>query len=306
MDFLYLLESIRTPFLDKLISFITMLGAETIFLAFAIVLFWCVNKRYGYYVMTVGFVGTILNQFLKLAFHIPRPWVRDPNFTAVESAIEDAAGYSFPSAHTQNAVTVYGTSARMTKNKILRIVCIVMVLLIAFSRMYLGVHTPADVIVSLVIGTILTFVFYPFFKEGEGQYKRMLSLIITMLVIVIAYMLYALLYPFSPDMDTASILSGQLNGAKLLGAVPALLIAYILDEKVIHFEIKAPLWIQIIKCVVGFGILLGIQSGLKAPLNSIMPEIIANTVRYFLIVVWAAILWPLTFKPLAKLGNKSK
>lgn len=306
MDFLYLLESIRTPFLDKIFSYITMLGEETLFLVMAIALFWCVNKRYGYYVMTVGFVGTILNQFLKLVFHIPRPWVKDPNFTVVESAIEEATGYSFPSGHTQNAVTVFGTSARMTKNKVLRIVCIVLVLLIGFSRMYLGVHTPADVIVSLVIGAILTLAFFPFFKEGDGQYKKMLNLIIAMLIIAIVYVLYSVLYPFSSDMDAANILSGQLNGAKLLGAVAALLIVYLLDEKVIHFETKAPLWVQIIKCVGGFGILLAIKSGLKAPLNAILPEVIANAIRYFIIVIFAGAVWPLTFKPLASLGKKSK
>lgn len=306
MDFLYLLESIRTPFLDNFFSTITHLGEETIFLVFAIAMFWCVSKRYGYYVMTVGFVGTVLNQFLKLVFHIPRPWVKDPSFTVVESAIPEATGYSFPSGHTQSAVTVFGTSARMTKNKILRIICIVMVLLIGFSRMYLGVHTPADVIVSLVLGAVLILAFYPFFKDGEGQYKKMLGLIIGMLVMVIAYMLYTVLFPFSADMYAVNILHGQENGAKLLGAVAAILVVYILDEKFIHFDTKAPFWVQIIKCVGGFAILLAIKSGLKAPLNAILPDEIANAIRYFIIVIFAGAVWPLTFKPLAKLGKKSK
>ncbi len=305
MDFLYFLESIRTPFLDKFFSTITHLGEETIFLVFAIAMFWCVNKRYGYYIMTVGFVGTVLNQFLKLVFHIPRPWVKDPSFTVVESAIPEATGYSFPSGHTQSAVTVFGASARMVKNIILRILFIVVVLLIGLSRMYLGVHTPADVIVSLVIGAILTLAFYPFFKEGEGQYKKMLGLIIGMLIMVIAYVLYTVLYPFPADMDAVNILHGQESGAKLLGAVAAILVVYILDEKYIHFDTKAPFWVQIIKCVGGFAILLAIKSGLKAPLNSIMPEMIGNAVRYFLLVIFAGAVWPLTFKPLAKLGKKS-
>lgn len=306
MDFLYLLESIRNPFLDKFFSLITHLGEETIFLVFAIAMFWCVSKRYGYYVMTVGFVGTVLNQFLKLVFHIPRPWVKDPSFTVVESAIPEATGYSFPSGHTQSAVTVFGTSARMVKNIILRILFIVMVLLIGLSRMYLGVHTPADVIVSLVIGAVLTLAFYPFFKDDEGQHKRILWLIVGMLIMVIAYVLYTFLYPFSADMDMTNILHGQENGVKLLGAVAAILIVFILDEKYIHFDTKAPFWVQIIKCVGGFAILLAIKSGLKAPLNSIMPEMIGNAVRYFLLVIFAGAVWPLTFKPLAKLGKKSK
>ena len=50
--------------------------------------------------MTVGFFGTLVNQFLKLVCRVPRPWVRDPNFTIVEAARADATGYSFPSGHT--------------------------------------------------------------------------------------------------------------------------------------------------------------------------------------------------------------
>ena len=96
MKFLYFLESIRNPFLDKLFSVITMLGEETVFLAIAIIVFWCFSKRQGYYFMTVGFFGILCNQFLKLICRIPRPWVRDPNFTIVEAARAEATGYSFP------------------------------------------------------------------------------------------------------------------------------------------------------------------------------------------------------------------
>ena len=72
------------------------------------VLFWCVYKRLGYYLLSVGLTGTVLNQFLKLLFRIPRPWVRDNSLTVVGDATEAATGYSFPSGHTQTAVGIYG------------------------------------------------------------------------------------------------------------------------------------------------------------------------------------------------------
>ncbi|MBP3388873.1 MAG: hypothetical protein J6K98_03260, partial [Clostridia bacterium] len=77
-------------------SLITRLGEETVFLAVAIAVFWCVNKYEGYYLMSVGLVGTVINQFMKIIFRIARPWVLDPEFTIVESAREAATGYSFP------------------------------------------------------------------------------------------------------------------------------------------------------------------------------------------------------------------
>ena len=68
MEFLYLLEKIRNPFLDAFFSLITYVGDEIVFLAVAILVFWCIDKRPGYYILTVGLVGTVLNQTLKLLF----------------------------------------------------------------------------------------------------------------------------------------------------------------------------------------------------------------------------------------------
>ena len=78
MGVLYALESIRTPVLDKIMLIISELGGEAPFLIIAIAVFWCIDKRKGYYLMTVGFFGMILNQFLKILCCVPRPWVKDP------------------------------------------------------------------------------------------------------------------------------------------------------------------------------------------------------------------------------------
>ena len=64
MTFLYFLEKIRTPVLDLLFSIVTLFGEETVFMAVGMIVFWCVNKHKGYYLLSVGFVGTVINQFL--------------------------------------------------------------------------------------------------------------------------------------------------------------------------------------------------------------------------------------------------
>ena len=66
MEFLYLLEKLRTPWLTEIMLAVTELGGETAFLALALIVFWCVDKRRGYYLMSVGFITTICNQFLKM------------------------------------------------------------------------------------------------------------------------------------------------------------------------------------------------------------------------------------------------
>ena len=72
MNLLYALESVRTPFWDAVFSAVTHLGEETVFMVAAILIFWCVSKQEGYYLLLMGFFGTVVNQFLKLLFRIPR------------------------------------------------------------------------------------------------------------------------------------------------------------------------------------------------------------------------------------------
>ena len=186
MGFLYLLESIRNPVLDVLMQFFTLFGEELLFMVLALAVYWCVSKEEGYYLLFVGFLGTIVNQFLKLLFRIPRPWVRDPNFTIVESARSGATGYSFPSGHTQNAVGTLGGIARWQKQKWLRAVCIALLLLTCFSRMYLGVHTPLDVGVSFGIAAVLVFVMYPIVRHAAQKPQRMYVLLGVMTLIAVA------------------------------------------------------------------------------------------------------------------------
>ena len=148
-------NNITCPFLDAVMQAFTCFGEELAFLLLALTIFWCVSKEEGYYLLFVGFFGTVLNQFLKLLCRIPRPWVRDPSFTIVESARSGAGGYSFPSGHTQNAVSTFGAAAVMTKRRWVRRTCIALVVLVPFSRMYLGVHTPLDVGVAFLTALAL-------------------------------------------------------------------------------------------------------------------------------------------------------
>ena len=139
MAFLRVLEGLRTPLLDEIMALLTHLGSETVFLVAALFVFWCVNKREGYYLMTVGFCGTIINQFCKLWFRIPRPWVLDPDFHAVESAIEGAGGYSFPSGHSTSSVGTFGVIATDAKKLWIRLGAVSLCFLIPLTRLYLGV-----------------------------------------------------------------------------------------------------------------------------------------------------------------------
>ena len=305
MEFLKLLEGLRTPVGDAFFSVITILGEETVLIVAGLLFFWCIDKRQGYFILAVGFLGTVINQFLKLVFRIPRPWVNNPEFTIVESAREEAIGYSFPSGHTQNSVGVFGCIAREYKNKILRGVCIAVCILVPLSRLYLGVHTPADVIVSFVISTALILALYPLINKIAEKPACMRIFFLILSVLSGLFVIYALFFPFPADIDPHNLESGIENGYKILGCTVGLWVAYEADVRFIRFDTKAVWWSQILKLILGLILLLTIKSGMKSPLYALCNgNYLADGIRYFLMVLFIGCIWPLTFKFWGRLGNK--
>lgn len=302
MSFLYWLESIRTPLMDKIMSFLTLFGDETLFLVITIVVFWCVSKKRGYFLMLVAFSGTVVNQFLKITFRIDRPWVKDPEFSAVESALEGASGYSFPSGHTQSSVGLFGGLALTEKNKVLRGIFVAMCVIVPFSRMYLGVHTPLDVFVSVGAALILLFAFNAVFKILESKPNVMWWIIGGLTFATVALAVYVKVLNLTDD---SNAVSAEENAFKMLGCSVGLIAVWWADSKYIKFETQAVWWAQIIKCVVGLGVILLIKTFLKEPLVVIFGgKLIGDGVRYLLIVLFAGIVWPATFKYFSKLGVK--
>ena len=303
MDFLYLLEKIRIPVVNELMLAVTELGGETPFLVAALIVFWCVSKRSGYYVLSVGFLGTLTNQFMKLWYRVPRPWILDPNFSILEQAREAATGYSFPSGHTQNAVGTFGALTVTVKTKWIRCVTLILAILVPFSRMYVGVHTPADVLVAAGMALAFLLILYPIVFGKDGKYIPALLVVLTVLAGL--FMCFVEFWPFPADIDEHNLESGVKNAYTLMGALAGLIIVYFVDEKYLKFDTKAVWWAQIIKVALGLLAVLAIKSGLKAPIDAICGgHMVGRAIRYFLIVIMAGIVWPLSFKWFAKLGRK--
>lgn len=300
MEFLKWLSNFRTPWMDTVMELITKLGEEALFILVALIVFWCIDKKRGYFLLFVGFAGTIVNQFLKMIFRVPRPWVLDPDFQIVESARAEATGYSFPSGHTQVASTTYLGLARTAKRVWVSILFALLTLLVAFSRMYLGVHTPKDVLVSLGIGILLVLLFHPIVYRFLSHPGAMFSLILGILCLSIANIVFLNVYPFPADVDPANLNHAIENAWKMLGLALAMAIVYPLDLYVIKFETSCVWWAQILKLAVGFGIVMAIKSFLKAPINAAVGAELGNALRYFLLVIVAGALYPAFFRLLPK------
>ena len=309
MSFLYFLEGLRNPVLDALFSIVTLCGEETIFMAVGLIIFWCFNKNQGYYLLCIGFLGTVLNQFLKMAFRIPRPWIKDPSFTIVESAREAASGYSFPSGHTQTSVGLFGGIARANSRRALRIVMIALCVLVPISRMYLGVHTPMDVGVSIALALLFIFLGYPLFQKAERDPKIMYSILAALTVLMVSYLCFICFFEFPESVylpeNLHNLESARKNSFTLMGCMLGLPLVYTADIFWLKFETRAVWWVQIIKTVGGIALVLATKELLRFPLDALLDaDSWARLIRYFLIVIIGGILWPMTFRYLSRLGQK--
>lgn len=305
MSFLHLLENWRTPFGDTLFYLITQLGDEAVFIAAALFVFWCVDKRGGYFLLTVGFFGIVLNETVKLAFRVPRPWVLDPTLTPVQSALGRAVGYSFPSGHTQNAACLFGGSALIAKKKPIRLLCIAAVAAVAFSRMYLGVHTPLDVSVAVLLSGLLLLIFYLLFRKYGDNERFFIGVIAVMALCTAGFLAFAVLYVQSNPAFADNTSSTVTHGYYMLGGIIGLAVGYPIERRKIRFETDATVLGQIVKITLGFAAVMVIKSVLKEPLLLLFHGLpLAHAVRYAVTVLFALAVYPLTFRRFARLGAK--
>lgn len=297
MELLRALATLRNPVLDAIVAAVTTLGEETVFMIVGMTALWCIDKKWGYRIMMAGLVGTVLNQLLKAIFLVPRPWVMDPGFTIVEAAREAADGYSFPSGHTQTAACVFGMLAVWVKNKWARAACVLAVVAVAFSRMYLGVHTPLDVGVSLLTGVATVALVLWMMRFAEAKPAAQTWIGAGTVLFGAALVAYVLLAPKGPANVAEFDAHGVENAWKIFGTTLGMVAAWLIDSRYIRFSTRAPWWGQLIKLAVGFGLVMGVRLAAKPLLQSLTGGAAwAHALRYFLMCVVGAVVWPLSFR----------
>ena len=277
------IAELRTPLLDTLMQGVTELGGETLFMLFMLVVFWCVDKNKGYFLMLLCFTGTAVNQMLKITFCIPRPWVLDPSF----------------------AVAAYGGMFCITKKLWVRVVCMALALLIPFSRLYLGVHTPLDVGVSFLIGWLLVLAFYPLLEEIGHRGEVLERIWLILLVPAALFLLYALRVRAGTSGDAANFDHAVKTAWTMLGLVLGAIVSVFADRHYTRFETQAVWWAQILKVVLGLALTLAVRVALKAPLTAAFgANSVGDGIRYFAVVLMAGTLWPMTFGWFSLMGRK--
>lgn len=274
IEILKYIQSFSNPFLDSFFELVTMLGENIFFIAVIAVFYWCFNKTFGYKLAFVYLTSGAFNTIIKEIVKFPRPI----GYEGIRSSrIKTAGGYSFPSGHTQQSTSLFSTLMIEFKKKWLYYIGVLGILLVGFSRMYLGVHWPTDVIGGLIIGILWTIFVIKIFDWSIDKGNPML------LGVLVIPMIICLLF-----FQTATYY-------KATGTLIALWIGYIIEDKYINYVTKAIWWKQIIKLVIGFlGLIL-----IKVYLKKLLPQTIySDFLRYALMGIWVTVISPIIYRAL--------
>jgi undecaprenyl-diphosphatase len=246
IQYLLMLQNLRNATgsaFDELFNALSKFAVDILpFLPF--VIFWGIDKAWGYFFMTVHCLGEVVNGIIKLTVCAYRPWIRSELIEPAGDSKVAATGYSFPSGHTRTATGIYGSVIVWQKDKRrwLAVVCGILILLTGFSRNFLGVHTPQDVVVAFIETVITIFLVNLVTKKVDGNEKTIDILTFAGVVLVIATLAYIQLKPYPMDfgVDGALLVDPQkmMNDCfKACGALLGYVIGSYADRHYLHYEI---------------------------------------------------------------------
>jgi membrane-associated phospholipid phosphatase len=279
LQFLKWLESVRTGFLTALFEGITFLGEETLIILLVVALWFAVDSRLAQKVFFVTICSTGLNGIVKNIAQVPRPF--DKGVLPVRK--QTATGFSFPSGHTQNFATCSTFFAIKFRKKWLTVVVAIFIALVAFSRLYLGVHYPSDVIVGVVLGVGMAFLGNYLFD----RVKEVKKLYVSVLILFLPFVVYFLIAANERFADFF----------KVFGMMGGLTLVAFLQEKSEPLSYDVPWWKKLLRIVIGVAIAFVFKEGLKVlKVGGVHVDLILDALRYFAVVLAVGCLCPLLFK----------
>ena len=275
------------------------------------VVFWCADKKWGYRFITTWGIGEILNGIIKLTVCAYRPWIRSDLIEPAGDSKVAATGYSFPSGHTMVATVTYGTTIAWQKDKRrwIAVLCGILIVLTGFSRNYLGVHTPQDVVVGLCESVIIIIVVGIVQKKVEGNERALDILTLFGILAVALTLVYILLKPYPMDYVDGQLLvdpQKMMNDTfKACGSFLGLLLGSYLDRHYLKYEIPTGAAnLPILTCI-GASLMFGWKE-LFAPATIVaaLGGHWGNMVARGIMVLFAVSVWPMVITKVC--GSKKK
>jgi len=279
IDLIILIQQVHSPVLDSVFRAVTFLGEEQFYLFLFPVILWCIDYSFGAVLVIFFMLSNSTNIMLKELFQHPRPFDLNPDLK-----LSQADGYGLPSGHAQMSVTAWGAIAIRVRKIWFTIVAIVLILLIGFSRVYLGVHFPTDVLIGWIIGLILLAI-YVIARSPLERWISGLNLWLQLLLAV-AVPLILLLFNQTNDAITSA---GTLFGIS---------VGLVFARRYVSFGVRGPWWHLVLRFLIGFIVVLALYLGLKKvfPPDGTSLGAVFRFLRYALIGSWIVLGAPWLFR----------
>lgn len=229
------IQGMRSPFLDTLMQILTEFGDQLVFIAIALIIYWFFNKRIAFKLVFVFISSAIANELLKGIFARNRPYVEDPSLNVGTGT----HGYSFPSGHAQNTgvITTVLYQNYGKKSRWLKWVLLAFMIIVPFTRMYLGQHYLSDVLVGLGLGILIAY-FVSILVDMMGEKEHVYGLLITLPLVAIIFIISFFGQSYE-ELKNLFVAVGGLTGFFIGYAIDKLYIGYDILPKGIKILYRA-------------------------------------------------------------------
>ena len=152
LDCIRFVQSFANPLLTVLMRIITNLGSPIAYMILLPLIYWCVDEKKGVRLGLVILISAWISISLKFLLNQPRPFFvgYDPSLGIITERLG-----GFPSNHAQTSLVLWTIIASWGKRKWLFGVAALICLLVSFSRIYLGVHFPTDILGGWILGALI-------------------------------------------------------------------------------------------------------------------------------------------------------
>ncbi len=286
MDFLWLLSSIRNPVLDTIMLAFSYIGTPFVIAGIIGWIYLNNDKKEAYGISLSFILSCLLCQGVKVLARVPRPWNLDPTFKAVDASYSTATGYSFPSVHTQSITSVGLSCFYYNKKKPMRIISVALIVIVGFSRMYLGCHTPLDVGCAFLVTAVITAITWAIWNRHNRSFLdgNMLPFFVLAFSLALIFLVSALL--INGTVDYANVKDSYETSGAAIGFV----VAFLVEPRFICFSVEGSFKKKLIRFLIAVGGAVAIEFGLKAVFKDNIPMLV---VRYALLTSWIMVLTPL-------------
>ena len=290
----------------------TFFGELNTALLIMAVVYWCASKRLGAYLLMGWSANRLVNGFLKITVCAYRPWIRDARIVPFGNSIKTATGYSFPSGHSTNASSLCGGGMLWkSSSKTLRILLGIVFVLVPFSRLYLGVHTPQDVLCGAGLGLLTMWLTLKMMEhlEAHPEKDRIVAGVGIALAVLLAVYASLKSYPRDYGADGKLLVDGAKmanDTFKAAGWCAAFLLGWLLERRFVGFSTDVPASVKATRFVGGVLGFYAVTLILVPLVKGGLPKAPGTFISCFLQMFYIAFLFPLIFDRLEKRSSRSE